>query len=105
MKASELAAEARDEIYMGWTQDEYSNMAGHVCAVGAVERVALRNMAIAQAGIVQAALNEKAQEMFGQAFGRNFDRVQSFNDDLHTTRDDVLALFDKVTLELGERGE
>ncbi len=100
MKASELSDAARCELDMGWTQGEYSNYQGNVCAIGALERVAMKNMAIGQAGLVQQELDAKAHEMSNG----EFDRVQSFNDDRNTTKQDVLNLFDKVTIGLEEKG-
>lgn len=100
MKPSELSEAAREEIYMGWTKGEYQSYQGNVCAIGAVERVAMQNMAIAEAGIVQDELNKKTKEMFGA----QFNRVQEFNDARDTRHEDMLALFDKVTLFLQEQG-
>jgi hypothetical protein len=99
MKASELAADARDELFQGWTQSAYVTNEGTVCAIGAVERVAMRNMAFAQAGVVQAALDEKAAEIFGKPC-----LVQEFNDYMRTTKQDMLDLFDKTVIGLEEKG-
>lgn len=98
MKASELCDAARGELYKGWTQRTYRASNGNVCAIGALERVAVQNMAIQQAGVVQRELNAKCREMFGRM------SVPNFNDDRNTTKEDVLALFDKATISLEERG-
>lgn len=79
MKASELLNEARDELYQGWAQGAHVTAEGSVCAVGAVQRCAMRHMAFAEAGVAQNALNEKAKEIY------NVGMVQSVND--HIARD------------------
>lgn len=99
MKVSELLGEARDELAMGWTRHAYATTQGHVCAIGAIERVALRNMDIAAAAKAQQEINRLAQEIYGES------RVQEFNDRLNTRKQDVLDLFDKCIIGLEERGE
>lgn len=97
MKASEVLGEARDELYLGWAQGNYVGQAGTVCAIGAIERVALKNMAIAEAGIAENALQEKAREIYNCS-------VQRFNDNGRTLKEHVLELFDKTINGLEEIG-
>lgn len=99
MKTSELLGEARDELYKGWTQGEYANHIGHVCAIGAIERVALRHQDIVAAAKAQQEVNRLAKEIYGCSM------VQSFNDRYNTGKQDVLDLFDKAIIGLEERGE
>lgn len=99
MKVSEFLAQARDELFKGWTKGAYQNTQGQVCAIGAIERVALSTMEIEAAAKAQQAINEKALEVYGM------DIVQSVNDDRSTTKQDVLDLFDKSIIGLEERGE
>lgn len=99
MKTSELLGEARDELANGWTQGTYATSQGSVCAVGAIERAALRNMDIVAAGKAQQEINRLTQEIYGDS------RVQVFNDRPGTTKQDVLDLFDKCIIGLEERGE
>jgi len=99
MKVSELLGEARDELDKGWTKGAYSTQQGHVCAVGAIERVALRHLDIQAAAKAQAEINRLAAEI------HNVDYVQSFNDRYGTSKQDVLNLFDKAIIGLEERGE
>jgi hypothetical protein len=99
MKVSELLGEARDELYKGWTQGSYVNNAGHVCAVGAIERVAMRHQDIVAAAKAQAEINRLTAEIYG------YNMVQSFNDRYNTSKQDVLNLFDKCIIGLEERGE
>lgn len=98
MKASELLAEARDELYQGWTQGQYITNEGSVCAVGAVQKCAMRNMAFAEAGVAQQALNSKAREIYGMSM------VQHVNDWDSTGKQDILDLMDKATNYLQEVG-
>lgn len=98
MKASEFLAQARDEVFKGWTQHSYRTTAGQVCAVGAIERVAMATMAIETAAAAQAALNAKALEVHGKV------QVQYVNDHVATRRQDVLDLFDKTIIGLEEQG-
>lgn len=98
MKASELLAEARDELFQGWVQGSYVTQEGAVCAIGAVERVAMKNMAFAQAGVAQDALNAKAQEIYNTAY------VQNVNDTFARGKQDMLDLFDKAIIGLEEVG-
>lgn len=98
MKPSELLAEARDELYAGWTQGEYVSAVGNVCAIGAVERCAMRNMAFAEAGVAQNALNAKALEIYG------VNSVQRANDSMVSGKQDVLDLMDKCIIGLEEVG-
>lgn len=99
MKVSELLGEARDELAMGWTQRAYQNNVGQVCAIGAIERVALRHQDIAAAAHAQAEINRLAGEIHGAS------AVQHFNDALGTRQQDMLDLFDKAIIGLEERGE
>lgn len=98
MKVSEFLAAARDEVFKGWTQRSYRTTAGAVCAVGAIERVAMATMAIETAAAAQAALNAKALEVHGSSM------VQSVNDKTSTSQQDVLDLFDKTVIGLEEQG-
>lgn len=98
MKVSELLGEARDELAMGWTKGAYSHN-GSVCAVGAIERVALRTMDVVAAARAQAEVDRLAREIYGDS------RVQEFNDRYSTSKQDVLDLFDKAIIGLEERGE
>lgn len=99
MKTSELLGEARDELDKGWAQSAYQTNAGNVCAVGAIERVAMRHQDIRAAARAQAEVNRLAEEIHGASY------VQHFNDQLGTTKQDVLNLFDKAISGLEERGE
>jgi hypothetical protein len=106
MKASEFLAAARDEIEGGWTQGTLQDLAGNVCAVGAIKRVAEQNKpqklddfaAVCEAGNGAAT----ALEMLAQEFGSS--SIMSFND-TRRSKDDVLAWFDKAICGLEERGE
>lgn len=42
MKASELCDAARGELHKGWVQGAYADHSGNVCAIGALERVAMQ---------------------------------------------------------------
>jgi hypothetical protein len=99
MKISELLAEARDELAQGWTQRAYSTASGNVCAVGAIERVALRHMDVQAAAAAQAEINRLTREVYGEM------RVQYFNDRVDTQKQDVLDLFDKAIIGLEEQGK
>jgi hypothetical protein len=99
MKVSEFLGEARDELNKGWTQRAYQNGDGEVCAIGAIERVAMRNLDTIQAAAeAQREIQSKAQEVYGKY-------VQAFNDASTTSKQDVLDLFDKAIAGLEERGE
>jgi hypothetical protein len=99
MKVSEFLGEARDELYKGWTQRAYRTQAGSVCAVGAIERVALRHLDnIDVAGQAQDAINKAAAEVHG------ITQVRSVNDRIGTTKQDILDLFDKTIIGLEETG-
>lgn len=100
MKVSEFIGHARDELFKGWTQGAYRTNKGQVCAVGALERVAMQNLSeVATAGKAQEAINAKAKEVYG------VHRVQSINDRSTTGQQDMLDLFDKTMIGLEERGE
>jgi hypothetical protein len=99
MKVSEFLAQARDELFKGWTKNAYHNGEGQVCAIGAIERVALSTMAIEEAARAQAEINAKAREIHG------VDVVQHLNDAGKTSKQDMLDLFDKTVIGLEERGE
>lgn len=98
MKPSELLGEARDELYTGWVKQAYVNAEGSVCAVGAVERCAMKHMAFAEAGVAQEALNAKALEIYGKT------AIQHVNDNHATSKQDMLDLFDKSINGLEESG-
>lgn len=101
MKPSELVAEAHDEMAAGWVAGQYVTIDGEVCGIGALQRVAMRHMAFAEAGVAQQALEAKAHELF-QATS-----VQDINDrrDTHGTRkQDMLNMYWKVHLDLDEHG-
>lgn len=99
MKVSEFLAQARDELFKGWTKNHYRNGEGQVCAIGAIERVALSTMAIEEAAAAQAEINAKAREIHG------VEMVQHLNDSMGTSKQDMLDLFDKTVIGLEERGE
>lgn len=103
MKTSEFIAEARDEIYMGWTKKAFRNDQG-VCVIGALDRVALRHLVSGGArnrALAQIELKRTAAEMFPDVFHGS---IPLFNDNSQTTKDDVLALMDKATIGLEEKG-
>lgn len=99
MKASELLNEARDELFQSWTQGSYVTAEGSVCAVGAIQRCAMRNMAFAEAGVAQNALDAKAFEIYGESM------VQHVNDSWTIRKQDMLDLFDKSSIGLEEVGK
>jgi hypothetical protein len=99
VKVSEFLAQARDELFKGWTKGSYQNSVGQVCAIGAIERVAMNTMAIEEAARAQAAINAKALEVHGVS------QVQHINDSQATSKQDMLDLFDKAVIGLEERGE
>ena len=99
MKVSEFLAQARDELFKGWTKNKYQNGQGQVCAIGAIERVAMNTMAIEEAGKAQEAINAKALEVHGVS------QVQHVNDSMGTSKQDMLDLFDKCINGLEEHGE
>lgn len=99
MKVSEFLAQARDELFKGWTKGSYQNQVGQVCAIGAIERVAMNTMAIEEAAQAQAAINAKAREVHGVS------QVQHINDSMGTSKQDMLDLFDKAINGLEEHGE
>jgi hypothetical protein len=99
MKVSELLAEARDELASGWVRGAYSRNTGEVCAMGAIERVALRHMDIQAAAAAQAEINRLTKEVYGVS------QVQSFNDYVASGKQDVLDLFDKAIIGLEEQGK
>lgn len=98
MKTSQLLGEARDELAKGWVKHAYSN-AGNVCAVGALERVAMRHQDIVAAAKAQAELNRLSAEIYDATC------VQYLNDRNRTSKQDMLDLFDKAIIGLEERGE
>lgn len=106
MKASEFLASARDEIEKGWTRGTLQDLAGNVCAVGAIKRVAEQNKpqrlddftAVCEAGNGAAT----ALEMLAQEFGAS--GIMGFND-TRREKQDVLNWFDKAIIGLEERGE
>ena len=104
MKTSEFVAQARDEIHGGWVQGSYRNEQG-VCILGALDRIALRNL---QAGGVQARavaqqeIEKMAQELFPDIWRGN---IPELNDMFRTTKDDVLNLMDKTIIGLEEHGQ
>ena len=104
MKTSEFVSQARDEIHMGgWTQGAYRNTEG-VCVIGALDRVAMRNLQ--NGGIqahkpAQAALLEKAREMFPGTIAHS---IPGYNDASGRTKQDTLDMFDKTIIGLEERG-
>lgn len=94
MKASELAADARDELSMNYVSGAYSTQAGEVCSISALERVAVRNMAIQEAGVVQRALEAKCLEVYGKL------SIPSTHDSI--CKDAMLELWDKTVIGLQE---
>jgi hypothetical protein len=106
MKASEFLAAARDEIEAGWVKGTLQDLAGNVCAVGAIKRVAEQNKptkldefaAVCTAGNGAAT----ALEMLAKEFGSG--SIMSFND-TRQDKQDVLNWFDKAIIGLEERGE
>jgi hypothetical protein len=111
MKVSELLAAARDELFKGWTQGKLKDNVGNVCAVGALRRATMGHIqegSVAVFNKARTALNVKATEMKADVgmvdgFGPNI-AVESFNDFGGTTKDDMLALFDKTIIGLEEVG-
>lgn len=97
MKASELAADARDELSMNYVSGQYSTQEGNVCSISALERVAVKTMAIQQAGVVQKALEEKCLEVYGfRSIPRTHDAIG---------KGAMLDLWDKTVIGLLEIGE
>lgn len=110
MKESELIADARDELSMGWTQRTIMNSnTGSVCAVGALRRATLNNIQHGAAALFAKArqtLNLKAREMAADVgIGYPLAGVENFNDFNGTGKQDMLNLFDKAIIGLEERGE
>ena len=105
MLTSEFVDSARDEIYQGWTQGSYRDDNGDVCILGALDRVALRNL---QNGGPNAHARAKkeicktAAELFPDVFQGS---IPALNDMYSTSKDDVLALLDKTAMRLAEAGE
>lgn len=103
IKPSEVLGEARDELYMGWTQGSYRSQ-GNVCAVAAVERVTMRHLqedSVPAAARAKRALLEKVRELTSD----RFNSIQNFNDFGGTTKEDVLMAMDKAQIGLEEVGE
>lgn len=105
MLTSDFIQDTRDEIFQGWAQRSYRQDNGNVCILGAMDRVALRN--IQNGGIPAHALAKNticqvAAELFPDDFSGS---IPSFNDRHNTSKDDVLALLDKASLKLAEVGQ
>jgi len=105
MLTSDFVDSVRDEVYKGWTKGAWRRDSGDVCIVGAMDRVALRNLT--EGGPKAHALAKKeicktAAEMFPDLFVGD---IPSLNDNHATTKDDVLALLDKTAMRLAEAGE
>lgn len=110
MKVSELLADARDELSMGWEKGRLMNaQTGGVCAVGALRRATMNNIQQGSAALfskARQALNLKSREMRADiGYPGDFSSVESFNDWAKTERADVLNMFDKTIIGLEERGE
>ncbi|ASZ74218.1 hypothetical protein SEA_HANNACONDA_144 [Mycobacterium phage Hannaconda] len=107
MKTSEFVASARDEIYQGWTKNSYRNDQG-VCILGALDRVAMHNLHIDVEETVkarakaEAEIKKMAKELFPDVWDGD---IPALNDRYDTTKEDVLALLDKTTIGLEEKGE
>jgi hypothetical protein len=105
MLTSEFVDGVRDEVYKGWTKGAWRRESGDVCIVGAMDRVALRNLT--EGGPKAHALAKKeichtAAEMFPDIFKGS---IPGINDYGSTTKDDVLALLDKTAMRLAEAGQ
>lgn len=104
IKASDILADARERVNRGWCKHRANDGLGNVCAVGAV------SYAEAQAQEVEPRIRD-ALSVFPytalmdavQEFGP-YASVPTFNDDPLTTKEDVLAAFDKAINGLTEKG-
>lgn len=111
MKVSELLADARDELSMGWEQGSLMNAAtGSVCAVGALRRATLNNIQQGSAalfGKARQVLNLKSREMAADVglLDNAVVHVENFNDWRNTGKQDMLNLFDKAIIGLEEQGQ
>lgn len=103
MKTSEFIDEARGEIYgNGWVQGDYANDDG-CCILGALDRVAMRHLSdIPVRARAQEHIEKLAAELFPDAWSGS---IPSFNDNGRTSKQDVLDLLDKATINLEEVGE
>ncbi len=106
MKASEHLAMARDEIEKGWTRGTLQDLAGNVCAVGAIKRVAETNQPTRLDAFVEVATAGNgaatALEMMANEFGAT--SIMGFNDS-RRDKQEVLTWFEKTIIGLEERGE
>ncbi|WPH57783.1 hypothetical protein [Mycobacterium phage WXIN] len=103
MKTSEFIAEARDELFQGWTQGSYRSAQG-VCVLGALDRVVMRHLTnggVTARAEAQVEISKMAQELFPDIWQGN---IPSLNDYFSTTKDDMLNLLDKSVIGLEEVG-
>lgn len=101
MKTSKILSDARGRLDRGWCQrvgaDEHGNLCA-VAAVGVAESAAIGLGVSPTIPYPVDALYEKLKE-----FG-SYQTLVEFNDDPHTSKQDVLNLFDKTILGLQEKG-
>lgn len=103
MNGSEVVNEARGEIYSnGWVQGDYANDDG-CCILGALDRVAMRHLSdIPVRAKAQEYIETLAAELFPDVWSGS---IPGFNDNHRTSKQDVLDLLDKATINLEEVGE
>jgi hypothetical protein len=108
MLSSELLAEAMQQIKAhGWYQGALSGPNGEVCAMGAIHKVMVSHRLpyfLCNANdSYNKALGYMSQALHSE--GGNYVMLASFNDDRHTTEEDVMLLFKKAVYWAEEIGD
>jgi hypothetical protein len=96
MKESEILWAAKDRVQQGWCQNALRNIYGDVCLAGAL----LEITGSFYLPVVHA-LQETIDDYPSLLNTRN---LVMFNDDPHTTKQDVLNAIEKTAIRLEEQG-
>jgi len=80
-----LTRAAEQIIRRGWHQGGYEGMGGQVCALAAIDRVAVN-------GPDRSAATRLLMDRIEQIHGRRYGSIHAWNDDRETTEQDVLGL-------------
>ncbi len=92
---------AKGHVANGWHQGSLSDRNGNVCAMGAIALAVGVELDLEDVGEVDWARHTAAHMELRKHLPISFESVPDFNDDIETTHQDVLNLFDKALADLG----
>lgn len=86
----------RAEVEKGWCKRDFYDLRGNVCALGGLRKMFPDDLPMSLNSIPMITVYDKAAAALNKQLPRGWKGVASYNDHHATTKEDILALYDRA---------